>query len=337
VILALTVACGSRAESPGVAPSATSTAAASATASLSAAPTASPTQRPNPTAGPGIYTNVALAYRVELPEGWRRSACESSPEGQKAPAAEGFTSASIDDEITTDISANRPGVQVHVEENSAKQTALQWLESGKFFGSGGTTGSRSEKMSFDGKPDAARFVSTDGSLVQAIVVSARGQIYAIARIGQPTAAAISSQTSLLTSLHILSDVELSDAKATLASPAPAATRTAEEVADAMAKGFDQKDTAALATVAWACVWQGNENAGAAMRPSSVYLSNLQKSLAAGLTVTVQPRPIEPPANGSDDAQIRGTWREPGQAPHTVRFILTRVGNTFSWRGVVLGP
>ncbi|MDQ2952609.1 MAG: hypothetical protein M3R54_10140, partial [Chloroflexota bacterium] len=138
------------------------------------------------------------------------------------------------------------------------------------------------------------------------------------------------------SLHVLSDVELSDAKATLASPAPAAARTVEEAADALARAFALKDTAALASVAWSCVWQGNENAGAAMRPSSVFLSTLQKSFAAGLTVAIQPRPIETNANAPSEATIRGTWKDAGQAQRPARFILSRVGNTWSWRGVVLG-
>jgi hypothetical protein len=335
-MLVLAVACGSRAESPGLAPSASPSPTPTPTSSPPPAPTAPPTLRPNPTAGPGLFTNVVLAYRVELPEGWRRSECAWNAEAQKVPVTEGFTSASIDEELMTDIGAHRPGVEVHVEENSAKRTALQWLESGRFSGSAGAFGNRYEKTSFDGKPDAARFVSTDGSTVHAIAVSARGQIYAIARIGQPTAATTSSQTSLLTSLHILSDVELSEAKATLASPAPAAARTAEEVADAMARGFAQKDTAALTAVAGACIWQGGEQSGSAMRPSSAYLANLQKAFAAGLTITVQPRPIEALANPQGDAQIRGTWKEAGQAQRSARFVFAKVGNTWSWRGVVLG-
>jgi hypothetical protein len=330
------VACGSRAENPGIAPGATATV---STATATTAATVSPTLRPNPTAGPGVYTSVALAYRVELPAGWRRSACASSPERQKAPAAEGFTSASLDDEIATDIGANNPGVQVRVEDNAAKLTALQWIESSKAtLGFGyGTTGTKSEKTSFDGKADAARVIATDGSLVHAIVVSAGGQIYAIERTGQPVGGALPAQTSLLNSLHILSDVELSDAKATLASPAPAAARTAEEVADAVSRGFAQKDVAVLATVAWWCVWQGNEQAGAAARPSSVYLSNLQKSLTGGLTVALQPRPIETPANATGSAQIRGTWKDASRAQQSARFIFRQVGNTWYWEGVVLGP
>lgn len=233
---------------------------------------------------------------------------------------------------------NNPGVSVRVESNAAKQTALQWIESGKL---GSSVYTKYEKISFDDKPDAARVTYTEGGLsnVTAIIVAARAQIYAIVRSGPLTAATIPSQTSLMNSLHILSDVELSDAKATLASPtaATAPNRTVEEAADALATAFTQKDTAALAPIAWQCVWQGNEQAGAATRPSSVFLTNLQGSLAAGLTVTVQPRPIETLASDSSFAQIRGTWKEAGRAQRSARFVLNKVGNTWYWRGVVLGP
>ena len=337
IVAAIAVACGSRAESPGVAPSATASTVTSATTSPSPAATASSTLRPNPTAGPGTYTSVALAFRVDLPEGWRRSACESGSEPQHLPAVEGFTSATIDEEVSSDMGPNNAGVGVRVEDNTAKQTALQWLESGKL---GSSIYTKYEQISFDGKPDAARVTYTEGGVsnVTAIVVVARAQIYAISRTGPLTSAVIASQTSLLNSLHILSDVELSDAKATFASAAAVVpSRTVEEAADAMARAFAQKDTAALAPIAWQCVWQGNEQAGAATRPSTVFLSNLQKSFAAGLTVAVQSRPIETMANAPADAQIRGTWKEAGQAQRSARFILSKVGTTYYWRGVVLGP
>src|SRR5678815_606130 len=87
---------------------------ASPLASLSAstsspAPTASPTQtttlRPNPTAGPGTYTNMTFAYRIELPAGWRFSQCQSSADisGAVFGGTEAFTSASIDDEAGSDM------------------------------------------------------------------------------------------------------------------------------------------------------------------------------------------------------------------------------------------
>jgi|GEM_PF-3230383 len=327
----LAVACGSLAESPGIAPSARASVTPSATASP--VPTASPTPRPNPTAGPGTYTSVALAYRVDLPERWRRAACGSSLEPTHLPAVEAFTSASADEEAFSDIGPSNPGVSVFIEDNAAKQTAMQWLESGKL---GQSTSTKFEKTMFDGKPDAARVVTTDGSLVTAIVVNARGQIFSIQRVGPPPTGGLQSQTTVLNSFHILSDVELSDAKATFASPAPAAARSAEEVADLLAKGFAQKDSTLLATAAAACLGQGAEQAGSSSRPAARFLSDLQKSFASGLVVTAQPRPIGDQAipNSPGYATIRGTWKDAGQPQRNVKLMLQKIGNTWYWFGVL---
>jgi hypothetical protein len=104
----------------------------------------------------------------------------------------------------------------------------------------------------------------------------------------------------------------------------------------MATAFAQKDVTALGAIAWQCLWQGNEQAGAATRPASVFLATLQKSFAAGLTVAAQPRPVEALPNSTSDVQIRGTWRDADQVPRSARFILSKVGNTWYWRGTVLG-
>jgi len=319
----LAVACGSHAESPGVAPSATSSPAPSAAA-------ASPTLRPNPTAGPGTYTSLALAYRVDIPAGWRRSACGSSPEPEHLPAVEAFTSASVDEEIHSDIGANNPGIDMRVEENPTKQTALQWLESGKLGSSVYTT---YEKTFFDGRSDAARVVHSEGglTLVTAIVVSARAQIFAIVR-SAPTTSALPSQTSVMNSVHILSDAELADARATFATPAPAPARTAEDVADQIAKGFAQKDTAVLAAVADPCLQQGGENAGAEARPAAKFLSNLQYAFASGLAVTVQARPVID--QNPTFAAVRGTWKDAGQAQRNVKFMMSKLRGTWYWFGLL---
>jgi hypothetical protein len=268
-----------------------------------------------------------------LPEGWRRAACGSSLELTHLPAVEAFTSASLDEEAFSDIGPSNPGVSVFIEDNAAKQTALQWLESGKL---GHSMSTKFEKTTFDGKPDAARVITTDGILVTAIVVNARGQIFSIQRVGPPPAGGAQAQTALLTSLHVLSDVELSDAKATLASPAPAAARTAEEVADLLAQGFAQKDTTLLATAAAACLGQGAEQAGSSSRPAARFLSDLQKAFANGLVVTAQPRPIGDQAtpNSPGYATIRGTWKEAGQPQRNVKLMLQKIGNTWYWFGVL---
>src|SRR5947207_280572 len=76
----------------------------------------------------------------------------------------------------------------------------------------------------------------------AFVVPARGRMYVLSRgqrVFEPSTAA--GANALITSFHALSDAEL--AGAPFATPTPAATRTADDVASAIARGFAQKDTA----------------------------------------------------------------------------------------------
>ncbi len=339
-LVILASACGSRAETPGQGGAASpslqpSTAAAATTSPAPSTPTPSPspTSKPNPTAGPGIYTSLAYAYRVELPAGWRRSACQSTREPSRPPGAETFTNASAAEESGTDTGPAQDVVNVRVEDNAGGQSALGWLESGKM---GFSMGSKFEKITFDNNPDAARIVTLDGATTLAIVVNARFLMYAVSRgLREPTPAAEAPARALMTSLHILRDNELVDAKATLATPPPAPTRSAEEVADALARGFGQKDTAALAAVADACLSTGMENAGVGFRATSVSLAEIRNSFANGLVVTVQARPIEFASGSSaSGGTIRATWTEAGKAARNVKLMMSKVGNTWLWIGVL---
>jgi hypothetical protein len=135
----LSLACGSPRASSGESPSISPT--ATTAPSSSAAPTASPTPtlQPNPTAGPGIYTSLGYGYRVELPSGWRRSACQSTKDPSEIPGVETFTNATIEAESGTDTGPANDVVLVRIEDNAGGQTALGWLESGKMGFGGGSS------------------------------------------------------------------------------------------------------------------------------------------------------------------------------------------------------
>jgi len=343
LLLALSlIACGSRAENPdnakatGSATAAIATATASATIPASTAtPSPVPTLKPNPTAGPGIYTSLAYAYRVELPAGWRRSACQSTRDPSQPPGVETFTNATVEAETGTDIGPAQDVVLVRVEDNAAGQSALNWLGSGQM---GSFSGTKFERITFDNNPDAARIVTLDGATTIAIAVNARFRMYAVSRgLREPTPASEASARAIMTSLHILRDGELADAKATLAAPPVPPTRSVEEVADAIARGFSQKDTSVLASVTMDCFDSALENAGASFRASSVALAGIKNSFASGLVVTVQARPIEfaPAAQPqATNATIRATWTDAGQPPRNVKLMMNRVGNTWYWQGVL---
>lgn len=348
-LIILAVACGSRAESPdagvkatGSAAATTATPAATAAAGTASAGTASagtaspvPTPKPNPTAGPAIYTSLAYAYRVVLPAGWRRSACQSTRDPSQPPGVETFTNATVEAETGTDIGAAQDVVLVRVEDNAAGQSALNWLESGQM---GLFTGSRFEKITFDNNPDAARMVTVDGATTGAIVVNARFRMYAVSRgLREPTPASEAAAREIMTSLHILRDNELADAKATLATPPAPPARSVEEVADTLARGLSQKDMGALASLATECLDTALENAGGSFRATSVALADMKNSFANGLVVTAQARPIEfaPAAQPqATNATIRAIWTDAGKAPRNVKLMLQKVGNTWYWQGVL---
>lgn len=335
LLVVFAAGCGSRADAPGLAAaSATASTAASLTATATAAPTpsASPTPKPNPTAGPGTYVSLPYGFQVDLPGGWRRSACQSTRDPQQPPGVETFTSASVEAETGSDMGSAQDVVVVRVEPNTDGVTALGWLESGKM---GSSIDTRFEQISFDGNPDAARIVTKDGTTTIAYVVNARFRIYAVSRgYREPSSAAAPAGAALMRSLHILRDAELKFAHATLASPAPLPPRTAEDVADALARGFTQKDTGILATVADACLTTGNENAGAAFRATVTMLAEMQAAFAKGLVVTVQPRPIDFVGSPGLGATVRATWQDAGQPARNVKLMLNRVRDTWYWIGVL---
>src|SRR5437773_941292 len=243
--------------SPTVSASAQATATATVQATATPTPAPTPSPRPNPTAGPGTYTNAGLGYRVEIPAGWRRSQCQTTRGDPKVPFVETFTTGTVDEELGTDIGPASDVVYIR-SEDAAGLTALQWLSSR----GGAGTGSRFESFTFDGK-DAARAVPIAGGAATAFVVPGRGRMFVLSRgqrVFEPNTAV--GANALINSFHVLTDAEL--AGPPFATPTPGPTRTAEDVAGAVAKGFTQKDTTALEPMAWACLTHGVENGGAGL-------------------------------------------------------------------------
>lgn len=288
-------------------------------------PSPAPTLRPNPTAGPGTYISAALAYRVDLPSGWRRSACQSTRGVTQPPATETFTDATIDAESGTDMGSAQDVVLVHVEASSAGQTALAWLESGKM---GFSSQAHFEKATVDGH-DAARIVPNDGSTSGVFAVAARDHIYAVS-MGLRDQAARATAIAIMNTFHVLSDAELADVRASLATPSPAPARTAEEVADALARGFALKDTVLLASVASPCLTQGYEQAGPSMAATSKMLASLAQQFAGGLSVAVTARPLLD--QSPTYVAVSSKWTGGGQPDRMAKLMIVAVGSTWYWDG-----
>ena len=183
----------------------------------------------------------------------------------------------------------------------------------------------------DGR-DGAQIIGSS-SEVTTLVTAARGRIYAITGFG-PLGITPDARR-VMNSLHVLDDQELATARATIASPPPTAARSPEVVADTVARGFTQKDVTVLATVAWACLLQGQQQSGASGSSATRALDDLRKAFAAGLTVTVATRPVTVAAGGYGG--VEGMWTEAGQAPRLVSINFLKRGDTWYWHGWILGP
>lgn len=298
------------------------------TASVNAptSPQASATRAPNPSTDPGTYTSLAFEYRLELPAGWRYSQCQSSEDigGTVASRHESFTSASVDDEAWGHTGPTHPVVSVSIVDNPAGRTALQWLSEG-----GLGFGNTFDRATVDGR-DGAHVISSSREATT-LVTATRGRIYAISGFGPQ--GVTPDARRIMNSLHVLDDTELATARATIATAPPTAPRSAELVADTVARGFSQKDVTVLATVAWACLTQGRQQSGASGSSATRALDEMRKAFAAGLTVTVAARPVTLQAGGY--AGVEGMWTEAGQAPRRVAINFLKRGDTWYWSGWIL--
>src|SRR5688572_6715081 len=317
-VLLFVVSCTSPAvsTSPTPAPSSTTT----------AAPRPSATPAPSATAAAGTYTSVPFAYRIELPAGWRYSDCQSGDDfgGPVASHHDGFTSASVDDEASGHTGPMQPVVSVRIVENPAGRTALQWLSDG-----GAGFGDTFDRAIVDGREGAQ--IITAAREVTTLVAAGRGRIYAISAFGPQ--GITPDARRMMNSLHVLDDAELLAARAAFPSASPTAPRSPEVVADTVARGFSQKDTTLLATVAWACISRAAQNAGAGFRSATRELDDIGKAFAAGLSVTVTPRPVTVEAGGYGG--VESTWTEPGHAPRRAALNFMKRGDTWYWFQIVL--
>lgn len=307
----LVVACGTTADAP-----------------IRATPSASvsPTPRPNPTAGPATYTSVALGYRIDLPQGWRRSDCLTTPGLAQPPGSETFTPASVDEESGSDIGPHQEVVELHVED-AASVTAREWLER-----LGGSISTRLEPATLDGK-DAVRM--TENGVILGYALTTAGRLYALvrayARNRGPNPYDATAMT-LMSSFHVLTDPERVVAQRTLATASPVPVRTADEVARTIARGFAQKDIGILASVASPCPWHGGEQAGSEWKPRGPRLAEIQRAFANGLVVTAQTT-LEPQT--PERVFVAGTWNDPNDPDRkqkAVKHAIERLGQTWYWTG-----
>jgi len=111
---------------------------------------------------------------------------------------------------------------------------------------------------------------------------------------------------MIDSFRFLTDAEVAAARAALPTPLP--PRTPEQVADGVAAALTAKNADGLAEFLSACVTTAGEQAGASFVSREKYVDDLRAAFAAGLVVTVQPRPLDGD-RASGNLTAASTWRE----------------------------
>ena len=262
-----------------------------------------PSATPTSTTAAGTFVSPSGLYRLTLLPPWRRSECLSatSPGDQRILAFESFIAVREEDEFSTDIGSPFDEIFVRAERNTDLLTPRAWIQSGKL---GQSSTQTLDDATLDAKP--AVLMKNGPGFIAAYVLADRSIIYAIGyRRGFNSTIDPAVMERIVTSFHVLADNERPSPTPT---PAPA-SRSAEAVADALADGFARKDADALAAVMAPCMSQGAEQAGGSTMPRVRFVAELKRSFAAGVAVTVQPRPIETDNNGSF---VRSTWTQPDQ-------------------------
>jgi hypothetical protein len=285
-------------------PSPTSPPAATSPATPSTAATASP----DTTAASGRYASPGLGYSIETPAPWHRSVCSAAVVTQQgaAPASEQFVSVSARDETGTDIGPPYPILTVIVEANPQNISPRQWAEQGRTVGA--TAGERIEDVIYADRPAARKVLTLRGTPLDTYFVANGGRMYVVtpsARV-PPDGATQQTMVRMIESFRFLTDAELAAARAAVPTPLP--PRTPEHVADGVAAALTSKNVDALAEFLSACVTTAGEQAGGSFVSREKYIDDLRAAFAAGLVVTVQPRPLEGD-RASGNLTVSSTWRE----------------------------
>jgi hypothetical protein len=145
----------------------------------------------------------------------------------------------------------------------------------------------------------------------------------------PDGATQQTMARMIESFRFLTEAELAAARAAIPTPLP--PRTPEQVADGVAAAMTAKNADALAGFLSACVTTAVDQAdGTFISRGFVsrekYVDDLRLAFAAGLVVTVQPRPLEGD-RASGNLTALSTWRE---TITRERKLLLRQGDNDRW-------
>jgi hypothetical protein len=311
------------AASPGpTSPTATASAANAATASPGA-----PSPSPSTSAAGGRYVSALLGYSIETPPPWQRSSCMAVATQQTTGSSGGdvFVPVSARDQTSSDIGPAYPEVWLSVEANPQGLSPRQWAEQDR------TISGRIEDVVYADRPAVRNAVS--GTALFTYFAANGGRMYKIEPYANrpPDAATQQAMSTMIGSFRFLSAAEQAAARAAL--PAALPSRTPEQVADGVAGALAAKNLDALAGFLAPCVTTAGENAGGITVSREKYLDDLRSAFAAGLVVTVQPRPLSGD-RASGNLTVASTWQGPQGAKERKLALRREENDRWEWWGTI---
>jgi hypothetical protein len=244
-----------------------------------------------------------------------------------------FVPASTRDETSTDIGAPYTTLRIFVEANPQGLTPRQWAEQGRTVG--GQATEQVEDVVYADRPAARKSLplSAPGTGLYRYFVANGGRMYVIdpdVRLPMDIATQ-QALVRMVESFRFISDAEQAAARAALPTALP--SRTPEQVADGLAAAMTAKNVDALAAFLSPCVTTGGENAGGTTVSREKYLDDLRSAFAAGLVVTVQPRPLTGD-RASGNLTVTSTWQD-ARGTKERRLMLRRGENDrWEWWGTL---
>lgn len=335
LVLAIIAGLGLRERNEVASPTPTPTSTTSAPVVATAPPaTASPASTPSASPSPagGRYVSALLGYSLELPPPWHRSICNDTVTQQTpVPRGEVFNGVNPRDFTAADIGSPYPNVQVMAEENPQNLSPRQWAESGR---SGATTGERVEDVTYAGRPGARKTVPGG---VPTYFVQGRDRMYVVGPHVSTPQGAFTQQTEVMVriieSFRFITDAEQAAARAALPTAPPA--RTPEQIADGVAAAFAAKNADALAQFAAPCMATFGEQAGGTTVSREKYLDDLRAAFAAGLVVTVRPRPFEGDRTSAHpNLTIQSTWQDARGTVERKLMLRGGINDRWEWHGTL---
>ena len=284
--------------------------------------------------------NPVLGYTVMLSPPWRVSECLSTfwPGDPRFIGHDGITWRSSTEEQSLGASGGTGFTGAYawiilIEAEVSSQTAAEYGTART-----GAIGGQLQMTTIDGKP-AARLNDGAGD-AQAYYVGNAGRMYAITltqgfdtRPPQVTDAAFNAIARSVTFM--------TPAPRPTPTPTPVVTAAVGAVADAVASAFAASDADRLRELmppkCWLNYGYWGSEGGAQGRDT--FATGLKTSLATGLKVTVEPRPImtDPPTPGS--FWIWSTWSEYGTPPQltprsNVQLVFDQIDGRWYWVGAL---